>query len=126
RFEPNDYRHQARTVTEGAYANLFGANPDYYRIRLNAGDTLLAGIVYDSRLADLDLAVLDPYGQLLSASSRAGDVDLCSVQRVPLAGWYYIRVIPSLLGSGSSPYDLLIGKTMDRKKLGARRWGLYR
>jgi subtilisin family serine protease len=126
RFEPNDsWATRATPVVQGAYADLFCANDDFFMIQLDAGDSLYVGIVFNDTRGDLDLALYDSWGQQLDLSAGSDqNTELCVVGKAPATGLYYIRVFPSW---GNSWYDLLIGRSIYWTKglLGAKHWTYY-
>jgi hypothetical protein len=125
RFEPNNLRvKQAATVLQGVYPDLYCANDDYYKIHLFAGDSLYVGILFSSAEADLDLELLDPWGQHLALSAGTADSELCVLKRAPVEGAYYIRVWPQ---GGGTNYDLLIGRWIPQNtgQSAVRHWTYY-
>jgi len=123
RFEPNDSRVRGSTpVAQGVYSNLFCGNDDYFKIKLDEGDSLYVGMIYDGARGDLDLMVYDSWGQILATSASGQNAELCAVHKAPAPGLYYIRVFSS---QGRSWYDLLIGRRLGWSKTAARRWTQY-
>lgn len=101
-FEPNNSINQARWInppfdsTPHWYhteIDPVGADVDYYRVPLNAGDTLLAEIVTGSSLDSL-LGLFDPSGSTLVAVDDDGGTGFLSriVYNVPTSGVYYLAV----------------------------------
>jgi len=128
-FEPNDARATLSwPLAPGVFINLFGANDDYFRLRLLEGDGLYVAIVFNGSVGDMDLAVSDPWGQTVSSSSTSdSDIEMCVLDKAPMAGTYYIGVFPY---SGQTNYDLFIGRWPRalkdaEKKMAARHWTLY-
>ena len=80
RFEPNGSPHEANALSQGAYeiaqgsfTELFACSgdDDWYRIRLEAGDSLDAEISFDRLQGDLDLELYAADGQTLIAQSES-------------------------------------------------------
>ena len=84
RFEPNGSPHESNAVSQGghelaqgSFSNLFACSgdDDWYRIRLNAGDSLDADITFDRLQGDLDLELYAADGQISSPKVRAYKVE---------------------------------------------------
>lgn len=93
--EPNDSLAQAMPVTGGTvvygYASS-SADLDVYRVDLQAGQLLYAGLLFDNTAGNLDLAVLDSTGTTLAiSSSPTGNYEEIA-GAAPYTGSYYLVV----------------------------------
>ena len=102
RFEPNGSPHEANAVSQGAYelaqgsfTGLFACSgdDDWYRIRLDEGDSLDAEITFDRLQGDLDLELYAADGQsLITQSESLQGRESINVFRSTGANEYLLRV----------------------------------
>ncbi len=100
-FEPNNTAATAAAVIPQTFQSLVlcPGDDDWYKVRLNTGDSLQASIAFThSAEGDLDLVVLRPDGVTILAESRsATDNEQVQTSPVDTTGDYYVRVV------GASP-----------------------
>jgi hypothetical protein len=101
RFEPDDSRATARQVNGGAFeGTACPRNDDWHWVEVAGPSSLVATIVFDARVADLDLELYSPEGAVIAASRGTSDTE--TVRADVAAGRYTLRVFG--YGSGSAEY----------------------
>ncbi len=100
-LEPNDCVLNGMPIGEGVQPDLdiCPADPDHFRIALEAGLSLTATIALDHAAGDLDLFLYGPSGlELLDSDTGAGDQHTVTVGPVPAAATYFVRVAGAAAG----------------------------
>lgn len=91
RFEQNDSRAAAATITAGAYPGLRCEDDDWFKVVLAAPGTLAAKLDFRHAEGDIELEVTDASGAVLGSSTSSADGE--QVTRSNLAaGTYHVRV----------------------------------
>lgn len=90
-FEDNDEFDDAPLITAGVYSSLLCADPDWYRISVDAGWTLTVTIDFIDANGDLDLYLYDSSQNILDSSTSTNDNEQVSYY-VASSGEYYIKV----------------------------------
>ena len=105
RFEPNDERSTATSISPGFYSNLniVGGESDYFEIFLNQGDEITATILFDDTVGDLDLELRDDVGTDLRSSFSVSDNETVTYE-VGESGTYYVHAYG--FAGASAPYSL--------------------
>jgi hypothetical protein len=101
RFEPDNTRATARSVTGGAFeGTACPRDDDWLAVDVAGPSTLVATIVFDARAGDLDLELYSPEGAVLAASRGVTDTE--TVRADVAAGRYTLRVFG--YGGGAADY----------------------
>ncbi|MDZ7688033.1 MAG: PKD domain-containing protein [Halobacteriales archaeon] len=105
RFEPNDDRSTATSISPGFYSdlNIVEGESDYFEIFLNEGDEITATILFDDTVDDLDLELRDSDGTDLESSISVSD-DETVTHEVQESGTYYVHAYGYI--DASAPYSL--------------------
>jgi hypothetical protein len=78
---------------------------DWFRLTLNAGDTVLAGLEVNNRFGDLSIALLNSADVVLASSDLSANVQQIN-HMVSAAGTYYLRVTRRNDAFFRTTYDL--------------------
>jgi hypothetical protein len=105
-YEENDDFTSASTVSEGSYSSLRCIDDDFYRIWIDAGESLDAMISFIHANGDLDLKLYDPYYNLIDSSVSITNSERVSIASAPSSGYYIIRCYP--FGGAENTYSLSI------------------
>ncbi|MAD60669.1 MAG: hypothetical protein CMH49_04020 [Myxococcales bacterium] len=109
RFEENDSRATASTLTPNTYDDLVitSDDDDYFAVEICAGGTLEANISFIHALSDLELKIENEQGIALDSSTNFGNSESVSAtNRSTTATDMYIKVYGFLGDSGS--YSLTV------------------
>ncbi|MEW5855245.1 MAG: PPC domain-containing protein [Myxococcota bacterium] len=91
-FEENDTQATASAVGPGTFTGqVCSGDSDYFKVVLNAQDTLKVDLTFTDAEGDLDLRVLDASGAQVASSTGVTDLESITYQ-APTAGTYTIRV----------------------------------
>ncbi len=105
--EDDDTRAAASAIAPGETADgvVCGADPDFFRVELEAGCVLSVDLEFVNENGDLGLALLDAGGLPIAASDGRADGESLDF-RVPAAGPYFLAV--ALTGEGRNTYRLAV------------------
>lgn len=94
--EPNDACASATTLSPGTYNNLVvkSTREDWYRIQLNAGDSLTATATFSDPDGDIDMQLFGscPTGVALRNANSNTDNEAFTYPNTGGSGFFYIRV----------------------------------
>jgi hypothetical protein len=111
RFENNDISSQAAALSSsGYYPGLVWLDADWYKVWVNSSDSL--SIQVDHRPADGSLAASlfeSDASTLISSSQSASGTDSLTTGRVPLSGYYFLRVLSP--AGDYLPYSITCART---------------
>ncbi len=91
-FETNNIKADAAEVLiNSTYETLICANDDWYKIFVEAGNTVSCSIYFDNSFGDLDLKIFDSSGALLGLSQGNYDFEVVAAN-VTHSAYYFIQV----------------------------------
>jgi PKD repeat protein len=105
RFEPNDERITATSISPGFYSDLdiVAGESDYFEISLDQGDEITATMQFDHTVGDLDLELQDSEGNELRDSISVTDDETVTYE-VQESGTFYVRAYGFI--DAGAPYSL--------------------
>ena len=109
-YEPNDNAASPAPIAPGTYTGLSAcdSDADYYAIDLAGGDLLDVSALFSHAGGDIDLALLDVAGTVLTDSSTTDDNEALSYT-APTTDTYLVRVeLVSDIGDPGNGYTLLL------------------
>ncbi len=106
-FETNNIKADAAEVSiNSTYETLVCANDDWYKIYVEAGNTVSCSIYFDNNFGDLDLKIFDASGALLGLSQGNYDFEVVAAN-VTHSAYYFIQVY-KFNPLGSNSYQMLL------------------
>jgi PKD repeat protein len=105
RFEPNDERITATSISPGFYSDLdiVAGESDYFEISLDQGDEITATMQFDHTVGDLDLELQDSEGNELRDSISVTDDETVTYE-VQESGTFYVRAYGFI--DAGAPYSI--------------------
>ncbi|MFH1811761.1 MAG: PPC domain-containing protein [Pseudomonadota bacterium] len=92
-LEDNDTQATATAYgNQPVTAQICAGDADWFKVSLNAGDTLSALLDFSHASGDLDLALRNPAGSLVASSTSVTDDETIAAYVAPAAGVYALRV----------------------------------
>jgi hypothetical protein len=108
-YEDDDSIQTARVVAPGTIAGqVCLADPDFYRLDLNAGDRLAVEMTYTHSAGDLDVEVYGPNGLVVASSAASSGLESAS-HVATASGPHVVRVFGR--GEAEGAYSLVITVT---------------
>lgn len=108
--EENDTQLSATAYMGSDFTGqICAGDDDWYKVDLNAGDSLRAELLFSQSVGDLDLRLYDVTGQLLDSSGSVTDNELITFTAAS-AGSYFLKV--EGYDQAESPYTLGITLTV--------------
>ena len=109
--EDDDLLFGATPITVGSYGPLAACpfDPDWFTIDLSAGDELLVDLLFSATEGEVELALFDPSGVIVSAASTTSSGALLGPTMALTDGTYALRVqLGADAGNnfGNSPYSM--------------------
>ena len=93
-FENNDDSNNARAVQSGSYnLNLLSGDEDWFKVNVNAGESLRILARFNTFRGDLDMQLFDPNGISVGISESSKDDEVIAYEQAPVSGEYKIRIV---------------------------------
>lgn len=93
-FENNDNSDNAHALQPGSYnLNLLSGDEDWFKINLNAGESLRILARFNTYRGDLDMQLFDPNGISVRISETSKDDEAIAYEQAPVGGEYKIRIV---------------------------------